>query len=65
MELLLAGQIFYWDKVTNNPNNDSVYNITECKYVKGDQDRPMHRNGKTYHRCRNHNDRNGMWVVHL
>ena len=25
----------------------------------------MHRNGKTYHWCLNHNNVNGMWVVHL
>ena len=46
-------------------NNYYVYNPTECKSVKVDQDIPMHNNLKTYHWCHNHNDGNGRWVVNL
>ena len=66
MELRLAGQELYWYEVMNNSNNsDNVYNPPEWKYVKCDQDKPMHQKSKTYHWRHNHNYRNFMRVVHL
>ena len=49
MEHRLIGKTFYWDEVINKSNNknNNVYNPLEFKYVKCDQDIPMHQNRKT------------------
>ena len=36
-----------------------------AKFVKGDQDSPMHHNEKTCNWCLNHSDDKGVWVVHV